>query len=228
MHRGFAPQGFDTEDQPEKSINYEIGTRITKSRLNAQVVFFFNDYENLLGSDLAAAGGGGTGDLFNAGKAETLGSEVEVSYYISPAGSKGVGIPLSIAYTYTDGKFENAFKADNEDWGTVQKGDHMPYLSNHQFVLNAGVQHSLFDINLSSKYVGQMRTSPGKGEIPELQRIEANFIVDLSVTVRVSRFISAFGSISNITNEVYAVARRPAGVRPGMSRSFLVGIRATF
>ena len=228
IHRGFAPQGFDTQDKPEESINYEVGTRIIKSNFNAQAVIFFNDYENLLGSDLAAAGGGGTGDLFNAGKAETLGSEIEMSYIIAPSGPKGVGIPLSVAYTYTDGKFESSFKADNEDWGTVEEGDNMPYLARHQLIFNTGVQHSLFTVNLSSKYVGQMRTSPGKGEIPEVQRIDANFIIDLSANFRVSRFISAFGSVNNITDEEYAVARRPAGVRPGMPRSFLIGIKASF
>ena len=36
--------------------------------ISGQAVLFFNDYSNLLGSDLAAAGGAGSGDLFNGGE----------------------------------------------------------------------------------------------------------------------------------------------------------------
>lgn len=225
IHKGFAPPGFDKDDKPEESTNYELGARLVNSRLNAQAVFFYNNYSNLLGSDLAASGGGGTGDLFNAGKATVAGTELEIQYtFIS--GSKSIGIPVSLAYTYTDGKFGSSFDPDTEDWNNVVKGDQIPYLAANQLTLNAGMQHRLFDINVSSKFVGVMRTTPGQGEIPPSEKLNGNFIVDLSTNIRLNKFLTAYGSVSNIMNEVYAVARRPAGLRPGMPRSFTIGIKA--
>lgn len=225
IHKGFAPPGFDKDDKPEESINYELGARLVTSRLNTQAVFFYNNYSNLLGSDLAASGGGGTGDLFNAGKATVAGTELEIQYTFI-TGSKSIGIPVSLAYTYTDGKFGSSFDPDTEDWNNVVKGDQIPYLAANQLTLNAGMQHRLFDINVSSKYVGVMRTTPGQGEIPPSEKLNGNFIVDLSTNIRLNKFLTAYGSISNVTNEVYAVARRPAGLRPGMPRSFTIGIKA--
>lgn len=225
IHKGFAPPGFDKDDKPEESTNYELGARLVNSRLNAQAVFFYNNYSNLLGSDLAASGGGGTGDLFNAGKATVAGTELEIQYtFIS--GSKSIGIPVSLAYTYTNGEFGSSFDPDTEDWNNVVKGDQIPYLAANQLTLNAGMQHRLFDINVSSKYVGVMRTTPGQGEIPPSEKLNGNFIVDLSTNIRLNKFLTAYGSVSNIMNEVYAVARRPAGLRPGMPRSFTIGIKA--
>lgn len=225
VNRGFAPPGSSEGTKPEKSINYEIGSRINRSDLNAQAVFFYNDYENLLGSDLSAAGGGGTGDQFNAGKAKIYGAEIEVSYNLIQKDS--FSIPLTLAYTYTDGEFQNSFKAANEDWGTVQNGDHLPYLSNHQLTFNAGVDHKTFNLNLSSKYLSEMRTSPGQGDLASGNKINSNFILDFSVNYKISRIITAFGAVNNLTNEVYAVARRPAGLRPGLPRTFLMGVKVS-
>lgn len=225
IHSGFAPPGATEGTSPEESINYEIGARISRSKLNAQAILFFNDYQNLLGSDLAATGGGGTGDLFNAGQARTYGAEAQLSYYWLP--SSAFAIPFTLAYTFTNGEFESSFEATNEDWGTVQKGDHLPYLSQHQVTFNTWLEHKSFNINLSSKYLSEMRTEPGDGDIPEQLKIDGNFIVDLSANYKVSRFVTAIVNVNNITNQVYAVARRPAGLRPGLPRTFLLGVKVS-
>jgi Fe(3+) dicitrate transport protein len=111
-------------------------------------------------------------------------------------------------------------------WGTVQNGDQLPYLARHQVTGNLSLEHKKFNINISSKYVGDMRTQPGKGEFVTEQMIDSNFIIDLSGTYKLTRLVSIFSSINNIMNEEYAVARRPAGLRPGMPRSFQIGIKA--
>jgi Fe(3+) dicitrate transport protein len=225
VHRGFSPPGSSEGTRPENSVNYEVGSRFVRKNTNVQVLFFFNDYENLLGSDLAAAGGGGTGDQFNAGKTRVYGAEVEMSYYWIPAGLSQFGVPVTLAYTFNDGEFGKSFHAINEDWGTVEKGDRLPYLSNHQLTVNAGLDHKAFNVNLSTRYVGAMRTSPGRGAIPDEFRIDGNVVLDFSVNAKVNHYITGFFSINNLTNEAYVVARRPAGLRPGMPRSLLLGIK---
>lgn len=226
IHRGFAPPGVTEGAKAEKSVNYEVGARVNKENLHLQSVLFFNDYENLLGSDLAAAGGGGTGDQFNAGEATMYGLEAELSYAATNPSWKGLLFPIALAYTYTRGEFESSFAASNEDWGNVESGDQLPYLSAHQLTANAGIEHRSFSFSISSKYVSEMRTEPGKGTIAATEKIGANFIMDASASYRFNSFISAFGSITNIANEVYEVARRPAGLRPGMPRAFQVGVKA--
>ncbi len=224
MHRGFSPPGPSDGAKPEKSNNYELGVRLMKSGLLIQTIGFYNDYENLLGADMAASGGGGTGNLFNAGSASIYGLEAELNYRL-PITLKGVAFPFSMAYTFTDGQFLSSFNAENEDWGAVTNGDRLPYLSNHQLTINAGAEHRFFDIQMSSKYNSAMRTSPGQGEIPTNVRIGSNFIIDMSANFRVTSYLTAFGSVNNLTNSVYVVAHRPAGLRPGMPRSFLVGLK---
>ncbi len=59
VHRGFAPPGPGAADgvRPETSINYELGYRHRGTRATAGVTGFFNDYDNLLGSDTLSSGG---------------------------------------------------------------------------------------------------------------------------------------------------------------------------
>ena len=44
----------------------------------------------------------------------------------------------------------------------------------------------------------------------------------------VDQHFNLFANTLNITNEIYSVARRPAGLRPGMPRAFNLGIKANF
>ncbi len=224
IHRGFAPPGATEGTNPESSINYELGGRLNRPNLNAQATVFYNNYQNLLGTDLAAAGGGGTGDLFNAGKARTYGLEMQLDYNWMPA-NVPFTVPITLGYTYTQGEFLSSFTAVNEDWGTVQVGDQFPYLSNYQITGNLGLEHRIFRINLSTKYLSQMRTAPGQGDIPLNQKINSNFIIDLSINYKASRWVTFIGTVNNITNEVYAVARRPSGIRPGLPLAVLLGIK---
>lgn len=225
VHRGFSPPGVADGSLPEKAINYEIGSRFTRRPFNGQAVVFLNDYKNLLGSDLAASGGGGVGDLFNAGKALIYGVEAEAGLILTGSG-KNWSMPFNLAYTYTRGEFNSAFEAANEDWGKVEKGDEMPYISAHQLVFNAGLERRRYSIHLSAKYNSPMRTVPGSGRWIETERIDHNLVFDLAADHTLNRHLNLFGSINNLFNEVYAVARRPAGLRPGMPRGVMVGIRA--
>lgn len=228
VHRGFAPPGSHDETVPEKSINYELGVRYTKHGLSGQIVGFFNDYSNLLGSDLAASGGGGTGELFNGGDVEAKGVEFQMAYDILTSNPKGLSLPLSVVYTYTDAIFLNDFDSDFEGWGTVSANDELPYLAHHQLAVILGLDAHLFNVNVSGRYLAEMRTTPGQGEILENQKTDAYLVFDASVNYKLHEHIALFASVTNLTDQVYVVARRPAGLRPGMPRAFVVGVKAEF
>ena len=224
MHKGFAPPGPAEGALPESSINYEVGIRLNQPGTVFQLIGFYNDYENLLGADLATSGGGGSGDLFNAGQAIIYGLEAELNYNL-PFTLKKLVFPISVAYTLTSGEFLSSFSALNEDWGVVNNGDRLPYLSNHQLTLNAGIEHKTFDVQVSSKYNSAMRTSPGRGEVSGDNRINENFVIDISSNIRINQYFTAFTSVNNLMDAVYVVAQRPAGLRPGMPRSFVIGFK---
>jgi Fe(3+) dicitrate transport protein len=229
VHKGFSPPGSKEGTRPEESVNYELGTRLTKHGISSEAVIFVNDYSNLLGTDLAAAGGGGTTELYNAGEVLTKGLEFQLSYdLLTPRPDTRFRLPLSIVYTYTDSEFQNSFDSENDSWGNVSAGDEFPYLANHQFTFILGLEHAKFNVNLSGRYIGAMRTMPGQGPIPANEKTDAYFVLDASANYAIHKYISLFANGTNLTNKAYLVARRPSGLRPGMPIAFNVGIKANF
>ncbi len=229
VHKGFSPPSSKAGAEPEKSINYELGLRYAKRSLSGELVLFFNDYRNLLGSDLAASGGGGTGELFNGGEVRAGGVEFQLAYdLLSGREASALSLPLSLTYTYTEARFQNSFESEFSGWGEVAAGDQLPYLANHQFSFIFGLEHRLFSLNLSSRYMGKMRSAPGQGDVAAEESIDAYFVVDASARYRLHEHLAFFASLTHLTNRVYAVARRPAGLRPGMPRAFTLGLKADF
>ena len=229
IHKGFSPPGSKEGTKPEKSINYELGLRYSKNALSYKPVIFYNNYSNLLGSDLAAAGGDGTGDLFNGGKVKTKGVEFQLTYdLLATKKQRTINLPISIVYTYTDAKFQNDFESDFGGWGKVSAGDQFPYLANNQLTLILGLEHPQFSFNISGKYLGEMRTLPGQGKIPLNEKIESYLVIDSSANYILHKNISVFANATNLTNKVYVASRRPAGLRSGMPRAFNIGVKATF
>ena len=79
-HKGFSPPGSAAGEKAEESMNLELGSFAVGQNLNGEVIGFFNNYTNLLGSDLAASGGIGTLDPFNAGAVHVSGAELLLNY----------------------------------------------------------------------------------------------------------------------------------------------------
>lgn len=229
VHKGFAPPGSKDETVPEESINYELGVRYGKNALSGQAVIFYNDYNNLLGTDLSAAGGSGTGDLFNGGEVQTKGLEFQVTYdLLATQKQNSFRLPLSLVYTFTDAKFLNDFHSDFEGWGKVAAGDQFPYLANNQFAIILALEHRLFTVNLSGRYMDEMRTAPGKGNIPANEKTDSYFVLDASVSYVLHKNTSIFANATNLTDQEYLVTRRPSGLRPGMPRAFNIGLKTNF
>lgn len=226
VHKGFAPPGSSEDTDPEESINYELGVRKFGKTLSATAVLYLNDYKNLLGADLAAAGGIGTGDLFNAGEALTKGLELQIGYDVM-SNNKTFALPVNLAYTFTNAKFTSNFEANFEEWGEVQSGFELPYIANHQLNLGVSLEHKFFALNLSTRYQSDLRTNPGTGEIPMANKIDGFLISDTAINVYLNEWTTFNLSVTNMFNNEYEVARRPAGLRPGMPRAFKIGVNVT-
>jgi Fe(3+) dicitrate transport protein len=227
VHKGFSPPGNQPDEKPEESINYELGTRFNIGGLRGEVIGFYNDYSNLLGSDLAATGGTGSLDQFNAGEVNIQGLEILLNYDFAKPDSK-VRLPFSFAYTFTDTEFQNSFGSDDDLWGTVVAGDELPYISKHQFNMGFSVEHEKFELNLNGRFNGEFRTQAGTGSIPANELVESNFIIDLSGKYHINKHLSVTGNIINLLDEVYAASRVPAGLRPGHPFGAYAGLQYRF
>ena len=93
IHKGFSPPSNTPGQNAEESINYELGSRFGFKGLSGEIVGFYNDYQNLLGSDLAATGGTGSLDQFNAGEVRVSGIELSLNYNLLQNTSKKYKLP---------------------------------------------------------------------------------------------------------------------------------------
>lgn len=228
VHRGFSPPGNKEGTAPEKSINYELGSRWQMGAFSGSATVFFNDYENLLGADLASSGGTGSTDLFNGGEVRTFGLEFQASYDLLATKNNGWSMPLSVTYTFTDAEFQSGFESEFEGWGTVEAGDELPYLAKNQMAVLWNLNNEKCSFNLSARYQDAMRTVAGQGDVPTNESTDSYFVLDVNASYFLHPNLAIFGSVTNMTDTVYVVARRPAGLRPGLPRAFMGGVKVDF
>jgi len=228
VHRGFSPPGTNPETRPEASVNYEAGVRAERSGLEIQAIGFLNDYSELLGADMAAAGGAGSGDLFNGGKAMVRGLELFVAHDLLHGRSDRLRLPLSVAWTYTDARFGSTFVSTFAGWGQVAEGDRIPYITRHQVNARAGIEGRRGSVSLNMVRSGDMLSKAGPNAQDEDQRIPAFTVFDAAATFRWTKQADVFATVQNITGERYMVSLVPAGARPGMPRGVQAGLRFRF
>ena len=228
VHKGFSPPGNSTGEDPEESINYELGSRFNIAGLKGELVGFYNDYSNLLGSDLAATGGTGTLEQFNAGEVTVKGIEFLLNYDLLETQNTQFRLPLNFTYTYTHTEFQNSFASGEGIWGEINAGDEIPYIPNHQFNAGIGLEHSKFSVNLNGRYMGEFRTMAGSGTIPDDERVDSNFVLDIAAKYHLTPKLSLSGNVINALDNEYAVARVPAGLRPGHPFGAYLGLNFQF
>ena len=214
IHKGFSPPGNKEDEKAEESINYELGTRFNLGKLKGEFVGFYNDYSNLLGSDIAATGGTGSLDQFNAGAVKVNGIELLLNYNITSKNAR-FSFPFSFGYTFTNTEFLNSFGSADSLWGTVMVGDELPYIPKHQLNAALSLEHAKFEVNLNARYNGAFRTMAGSGNILTNEKVASNFIIDMSSKYRVSPQFQLTANVTNLLDNTYAVSRVPAGLRPG-------------
>lgn len=227
IHKGFSPPGNTPGQKAEESINYEIGSRFNFKGLRGELVGFYNDYSNLLGSDLAASGGTGSLDQFNAGEVSVKGLELLLNYDLMEKNST-FSMPITFGYTLTDATFENNFGSDEDLWGEVENGDELPYIAKHQFNASISLEHSKFELHLNGRQNGAFRTTAGTETINETNGIASNFIVDCSGKYHIKNNLSITGMVINMLDHTYAVSKVPAGFRPGHPFGIYGGIEFRF
>jgi len=220
VYRGFSPAApsADVSVEPEEAINYEYGLRFQRGAAAGDVIGFFSDYSNLIGRCRASDSGCEPGDEFNGGEVEVAGLELTVQY--DALIGSALSAPVSVVYTYTESAFQSAFQSGFSQWGTVQVGDALPYLPEHQLRFQAGLQTHLWTFNLAVKYVDEMREIPGSEKLIEGYYTPAYTTFDLAAAWRFSESLELKLIGENLTEEQVIVSRRPYGARPNQPRFF--------
>lgn len=227
VHKGFSPPGNAPGEKAEFSINYELGSRFGKEKLRGEMIGFLNDYSNLLGSDLAASGGTGSLDQFNAGAVKVSGLELQLNYNFSDPNAK-IQTPIALAYTLTNAIFQNSFGSTQGIWGTVSEGDRVPYIPQQQLSITGGLEHQRYELNMNARYNGAFDTQAANGGIDDTLRLDDNIVIDLSLRYHLNSTISLTANVINLFDEVYATARVPSGLRPGHPFGIYTGVIVNF
>jgi Fe(3+) dicitrate transport protein len=228
VHRGFSPPGTDPRTRPEHSINKELGLRVERGALDVQLIGFHNAYSELLGSDMAASGGMGTGDLFNGGRATVYGLECFVAHELLHHREGRLRLPASLSYTWTDARFGSSFNSTFGVWGQVLAGDRIPYIAEHQLNARIAVEDGRHVLAVNVAHMGGMPAQAGPQVDDAFGSVPAFTVVDLAAQRHLGRGITAFATLQNALDQAYMVSFVPAGARPGMPRAITGGMRFIF
>jgi Fe(3+) dicitrate transport protein len=227
VHKGFNSPAPGSNAEGEESVNYEVGARYAREAAGAELIAFYNDYDNLVGTCTASTGGGcDLGDQFAGGKVRMHGLELSARYEVGL--ERGLRLPVQLAYTYTNAEFRTSFVSGFEEWGDVEAGDELPYLPEHQAQLLLGVAAQRWGVNLAASYTDSMRVEAGQGPASPTEATDEHWVIDLAGDWTLTQSLRFFARVENVLDETYVTAWRPAGARPGRPRAALIGINLTF
>ena len=223
IQQGYAPAAPGNADQEEeKSVNIEFGSRYNVSGINGEIIAFYSDYDNMHGNCTAAVGCSdeNIGDQYNYGEVAVSGVEFSAGHTFN---TDTVMFPVKLTYTYTDSEFKNTF--DSEIWGTVEKGDAMPYVPKNQVALSMGAELSAFVVHSQLRYVSDSHadlTDSG------LNAINSRVVWDLAAKYRIDDNQKVYLSVDNLFDKTYIANRANGGIQPGKPRTLQLGYTYSF
>ena len=225
VYRGFSPPAPGSEGvSPELSVNYEAGMRYSAPSVRAELIGYYNDYSNM--TDICTLSSGcvdaGLDKQFDAGKARIYGLE---AYVQSEPALGPVKFPLSAAYTLTLTEFQNSFDSEDPVFGSVKKGDEIPYVPRHQLNGMLAAEYGPASVYGNATYISGMREQAGSAPLNQVLATDKQFVVDIGAKYRVLRWLEVYGNVRNLFNELDLVSRRPFGARPNAPRMFQIGLK---
>lgn len=228
VYRGFSPPPPGQSDaEPEYSLNYEAGARLSAGRSQLEAIGFYNDYENLT-NICTFSGGCSDADLdrqFDAGAARIYGFEAYLAHDFVWG---SVRFPLTGAYTHTRGEFDTTFTSADPIYGSVQEGDEIPYLPRHQASGTFAVEWSHAGASVAANYVSQMREEASNEPYADSLVTDDLFTLDVGSKVMPVAWLTIYGNVRNLFDTQKIASRRPYGVRPNAPRWVQIGAKLSF
>lgn len=225
-YRGFSPvaPGQPEEVQPELAWNHEAGLRAGDNALYGELVGFFNDYTNLTGA--CTLSGGCTDDQldrqFNGGEVHVMGVEAVAGADVMLPGA--FSLPLRATWTTTSSVFQTGFVSGFPQFGTVEPGDFLPYVPQHQGSVRATLKHEVWDIGAGASYRSGMLDSAGPLEI-DADDVPPLVLLDAAARVHIQERFTVYATGTNLTNTPGLTSWRPFGARPSAPLQVMVGVK---
>lgn len=238
VHKGFspvvlqAPAGPDDDStdqlEPEDSTNYELGARFRNALAAADLIGFFNDYDNLVAVCTFSSGcGAATLDQqFNAGRVFIYGFEA-VSGVEVPVGG-GLTVGADVSYTLTRTSFRTNFSSGFPIYGDVNKGDELPYVPIHTLTGTLRAESSDWALSAVARYASAMRAESGQGDFRGQEGGEELLIFDLGASYSPGDRDRLYLTVENLLDTRYIASVRPFGPRPGKPLQISVGYKHRF
>jgi Fe(3+) dicitrate transport protein len=229
IHLGFAPPRFASSVSvagvpqsvsAEKSVNYELGTRVSPTAwLRGELAGFLSTYSNQVIANTTVDADATS--LSDAGATNIYGLETGATAQIGRLAKIDSIVDLGVRYTYSRAQFRYGRFA----------GNLLPYAPEHSLNANLDVElRSGFGGQLAYRFVGP-QFSDEANSIPEdvtgrIGRIDGYSVVDATVHYHHRSSGLTFRITGkNLLDSDFIVARRPEGIFTGGYQQILFGVR---
>lgn len=229
LHYGYAPprvtsaisaRGTTTDLKGDRSINYELGSRVTPTRwLRLEATGFLSNFSNQV--TVGTGAGSDVGNLTDAGATNIYGVESGTLLAFDRMFRWATIVELGARYTYSHATFRYGPDA----------GNFLPYAPLHSFNTNFDVEHrSGFGGQIAYSFTARQFTDTTNtrqedvtgivGEIGERHIVDATAHYHHKPSGLTFRL-----SVKNLLDQTYIIARRPEGIFPGGYRQVIAGVR---
>ncbi|MDA1354569.1 MAG: TonB-dependent receptor [bacterium] len=242
IHAGYSPasyaDAFDnnanaTSLEPEKSINFEVGTRTKwfKNTLFADATIFYNDFQNEVIPST------GEYNVVNAGHTTHMGLELELKRPFKNCAFKCMSLTPKFSATLQEARIiGNRTSSTGADLSTDQ--DRLPYVPSQMFALGVDGSYGEWSGSLEAVFTGAMlaydlnteTASDAGSESANGLRGDINeyTIWNLSIAKDFKQGFTSYLAIKNLFDLNYIASRQPQGIFPGAERQINVGLTTTF
>lgn len=223
IHQGHALPGYSAARsnlKQEKSLGFEIGSRGSLASFHYELAYFNTKIKDMIAVPSLASGLGD--EARNIGEATIDGIELLLSKDLNSGGS--FSIPLTLATTFTNAKFDTSTGADSGDRYTGgSRGNKIPFVPEAQYNARLG-----FVFENWSSYLNYHWQNDVYVDAANRSKIDDYGTLDWSAFYDLKSGVTLFAKVTNITNEKYATSDMPDGLRPGAPRIASLGMEFNF
>jgi Fe(3+) dicitrate transport protein len=229
LHLGFAPPRFASSVsvagvpqgvKAEKSMNYELGTRVAPLPwVRSELTGFLSTYSNQVIANTAADADATA--LSDAGATNIYGLETGTTLLLAKLAKADAAVDLGFRYTYSRATFRYGNNA----------GNLLPYAPEHSFNANLDTElRSGWGGQIAYRFVGpqfsEETNTVAEDVTGRIGRIDGYHVVDATVHYKHRPSGLTFRLTGkNLFDSDFIVARRPEGIFTGGYQQFLFGIR---
>lgn len=215
----------DQELEAERSVNVEIGLRGRDGAWAYELAAFHMDFDN----QIIPANSTSAFQNTNGGKTLHQGVEGGVSYQFN----SGLSVEANATWVPVAEFAETRFEPDGVTVD-IPDGNRVTYTP--ELVANLGIGYTVGNLKtlLSANYTGSQYTDTDNTKAIQENttgfftgQVDAYATADLSARYQATTDLELFGSVKNLTDELYIASLRQ-GIYVGAERSFEAGLRYRF